>query len=364
MMTEESITYPTIKLLNGATLDCYPLPKSKEKTNNEINLDTSGTYLSIGKAHPNITHERDINEHDDERIKLFIDNAFLFLQNRRSILSNSLMFLCPVPIKNDLAYTGTSGLNNPTLGVYLEWWLNCENTMIWKGDESKWLVFNFSGSPMSGINHCGIVDKNGTTDTVFISSFSSLWTSFMEINKRYDEAKSLYQSFTLEEVIETFKADGLSKIDDKDIHILFLENTIKLQNTNCEKRLKMLEKKYDIIKFQLLYKHREELKNFMTEYSEIEEKTSQRENEIAEECKELKCKLKSGIIDNTQYQKRLTPLKKEKEELVYFKRERFVSETLEKMFPDLCFNLNDITEFLEDPRSSEPLTSTKKKIIR
>jgi len=32
------------------------------------------------------------------------------------------MFLCPIYMQSGLAYTGSSGFEKPTLGIYIEWW--------------------------------------------------------------------------------------------------------------------------------------------------------------------------------------------------------------------------------------------------
>jgi hypothetical protein len=189
----------TMTLLNGAVLDCYPLKHPEAKVDNAMKLDTTGKYLTVGRS----KRRRDApSKNDEERKTLFLNNAFLFLQNKDRIMSDSRMFLCPIPIQNGLAYTGTAGFNHPTLGVYLEWWLSCEKATIHKEDETKWLVYFISGSPLSGANKCGIVNEKGDTDSKSILPFSAVWTSFMRINKRYDEAKSLYQAYTLEEVVK------------------------------------------------------------------------------------------------------------------------------------------------------------------
>ena len=39
----------TMTLLNGAVLDCYPLKHPEARVDNEMRLDTTGKYLSIGK---------------------------------------------------------------------------------------------------------------------------------------------------------------------------------------------------------------------------------------------------------------------------------------------------------------------------
>lgn len=192
----------TMILMDGTMLKCYPLKHPETRVDNEMKLDTTGKYLTVGRSKYRHVAAPRSDEEREKEVRLFLNNAFLFLQNRDRIMSDSRMFLCPVPIQNGLAYTGTAGFNHPTLGVYLEWWLSCENTMIHKEDETKWLVYFISGSPLSGANKCGIVNEKGDTDSKSILPFSAVWSSFMRINKRYDEAKSLYQAYTLEEVVK------------------------------------------------------------------------------------------------------------------------------------------------------------------
>lgn len=156
-------------------------------------------------CHREELHQSRSDEEREKEVKLFLNNAFLFLKNKDRIMSDSRMFLCPVPIQNELAYTGTSGFHHPALGVYLEWWLNCENAMIHKEDETKWLVYFISGSPLSGANKCGIVNEKGDTDSKSILPFSPIWSNFIKINKRYDEAKSLYQAYTMEKVVRILR---------------------------------------------------------------------------------------------------------------------------------------------------------------
>lgn len=135
--THDDFKHPEgkIQLLNGNVLDCYPLEQAGEQVDNEVKLDTTGTYLAIGGKKQAPTPKTD-EEKAEERL-LFCNNAFRFLQYRNRIMSDSRMFLCPVPIQNGMAYTGTSGFHNPTLGVYLEWWLNCETALICDGIGKK-----------------------------------------------------------------------------------------------------------------------------------------------------------------------------------------------------------------------------------
>ena len=353
--TTDNFIHPEgkIQLLNGNVLDCYPLEQPKESPDNDLKLDTTGTYLVIGKGKPKPAPKN--NEHEEKERELFLHNAFLFLQHRDRIMSDSRMFLCPIPIQNGLAYTGTSGFRRPTLGVYLEWWLNCEKATVRKEDKTKWLVYCIAGSPLSGANRCGIVDNEGNAKIEsLIGPFSPVWSSFMSINNRYDEAKSLYQAYTLEEVVEILGREGLTTVNDKDIQILFLDSELRRLRKTTTDKIVCLESKIESLKFQLLYAHRDELKAFVTEYKERESKVLRRSEEITEECKELRRKLKSIELNNKEYQKQITPLRKERKENGY-QLYCFCEETLDGLFPDLHVSLSDVECFLEDLRSSEPL---------
>ena len=47
---------------------------------------------------------------DQRRLKLFLQYAHRLIGESDKIMADSRMFLAPVPIRNGLAYTGTSGL--------------------------------------------------------------------------------------------------------------------------------------------------------------------------------------------------------------------------------------------------------------
>lgn len=73
---------------------------------------------------PAVANEELCCEMDDKEMrKLFEENAFLLFENSKRILSDSRMFLCPIPLKNNFI-----GMKNRTLGVYIEWWMKFEQT--------------------------------------------------------------------------------------------------------------------------------------------------------------------------------------------------------------------------------------------
>ena len=191
--------------MSGAVLECYPVayePSKIEK--DELELDLTGEYLRTSK-NPNRGSVGKTGKDQPAREAwkdLFLKYAFFLYEHRDVILSDSRMFLTPLPFENGLAYTGTSGLNKATLGVYLEWWETCERAIIKFEGEIRALTYHIAGSPLSGSNRCSAVDRNGRSFTIrFESPFTPLWSSFMRINQRYTEAKQIYQAYTLEETL-------------------------------------------------------------------------------------------------------------------------------------------------------------------
>ena len=200
---EKDVRHPEgkIQLKNGNVLDCYP--KTDQPcaiVRDKLSLDTTGEFFQIGKSR----EKRLSGKKSPERPaweRLFLQEAFYLYEHREQIMADSRMFLTPLPFKNGLAYTGTSGLNQATLGIYLEWWDDCEKAVIREKDKVEALTYFIAGSPLSGANHCSAVDRKGQSVTMQFSPFLPIWSSFMRINQRYTEAKQRYQSYTLEETI-------------------------------------------------------------------------------------------------------------------------------------------------------------------
>lgn len=176
---------------------------AKTKSNDpecQLKLVQTGEYLhtdrrSLDKKKPKESQEWE---------KLFLKEAFFLYENKDRILSDRRMSLTPTPFRNGLAYTGSSGLGDATLGVYLEWWSTCERSVLKYDGEVRALTYHIAGSPLSGSNSCSAVNREGRTITVrFISPFSDIWGSFMGINRRYAVLKELYpaSAYTLEETI-------------------------------------------------------------------------------------------------------------------------------------------------------------------
>ena len=226
-----------IILIDGRELDCYPLIEQKpEKIEADpLQLDTTGQYLTIGRQKPTPIPKPSATV--EEQRQLFISNAFYLLAHKERILCDSRMFLCPVAIQNGIAYTGTSGFRNPTLGVYLEWWGLVEEAMRTDKNGCRSLVYQLAGSPLSGCNSCVAIREDGRSEAVSLSSFGRHWSPFMHLNQRYTEAKQLYQAYTLQEVLDILHLeDDNSKADFSImIDVQFMKHEIELLNRRIEK---------------------------------------------------------------------------------------------------------------------------------
>jgi hypothetical protein len=202
---ERDVRHPDGKIVlkNGNVLDCYPKENRPETiVPDTVGPDRSGEFLQV-KGGPKKKLRKPAQE---PWRKLFFKEAFFLYEHKERILADSRMFLTPLPFENNLAYTGTSGLRKATLGVYLEWWEECERAVIKKDGEVLALTYFIAGSPLSGSNHCSTVNRKGKCRTVqFASPFSDLWSSFMRINQRYTEAKQIYQAYTLEETLSKLR---------------------------------------------------------------------------------------------------------------------------------------------------------------
>ena len=198
---EKDVRHPEGKILlkNGNVLDCYEKEDRPETIKSDaVGLDMTGEFLQI-KGGPKKNPRKIQKEPWKE---LFFKEAFFLFEHRDAVYADSRMFLTPLPFDNNLAYTGTSGLRNATLGVYLEWWDSCERAIFKDKGEVTALTYFIAGSPLSGSNRCNVVNRRGETKTiVFSSPFTEIWSSFMRINQRYTEAKQIYQAYSLEETI-------------------------------------------------------------------------------------------------------------------------------------------------------------------
>ena len=202
---KSAVTNNMMTLMNGQQLNIYEKLENvfPQHANNEVNntlaLDAEDEYLFVARR------KREIEQRDQERKEqreAFVRKLWFFYEHRDVIYQDSRMFMAPVPMVNSLAYTGTRGFRAPVLGVYMEWLERCEQAHVSDDYGMHAMIYQFDGSSRSGSNHCMAVNCMGETSAVHIVGFKSLWTSFMEINTRYDDYKGEAEAFDLEVVSE------------------------------------------------------------------------------------------------------------------------------------------------------------------
>lgn len=318
-MTHSNIEHPknSITLMNGAVIECYPKESSQTGfVPDKMKLDRTGVYLSVGnkalKPQPRSTEEVEIQK------KLFTDNAFFLLSHRERIMRDSRMFLAPVMIQNGLAYTGVSGFHNPTVGIYLEWWSLCLEAMRIDKDGNRSLVFHLAGSPLSGANHCSEVYEDGRIEQIHLSCFSSCWKPFMEINTRYDEAKHIYQAYTLEELLAILRNEDKGELNyTREIKECFMQHEIDTLKKRVEQLTEESDKWYNMYTDTFMKYNDARISKAFAEFQFFKGKTETEIDLIKLQKRELKIKLKSGNIDNIIYQRTLMPMNKRIEDLEF-----------------------------------------------
>ena len=305
----------SITLMNGAILECFPKESHQgDFVPDKMKLDATGTYLSLGnkpcKPQPRATEEK------EQQKKLFTDNAFYLLAHQERIMRDSRMFLAPVAVQNGLAYTGTSGFLAPTLGIYLEWWNECSIALRTDKDGNRSLVFHLAGSPLSGKNHCAEVFEDGRIEHIQVSSFISHWQPFVNINTQYDEAKHIYQAYTLEQVLEILHAeDGDGWDYSSEIKERFMQSEINELKKKVERLTKESDKWYSMYKDTYMKYKDVEISEAFSTFQSFREECEAQINSIKMRKQALKADLKSGRMDNIAYQRTLTPLNQQIKDL-------------------------------------------------
>lgn len=315
-----------IVLVNGSELVCYPkVFRSDSCSEDNLSLDKSGEYLTIRSKPVKRRKTRDIDEQKD----FFYRNAFLFYRNAHRILNDSRMFLAPVPVQNVLAYTGTSGLHYPTLGVYVEWWLNCDADVTKDKKGMEALTCRIAGSPLSGNNHCTCVYPDGEIGDVSHYPFINVWSSFMKINKRYTKAQQMYESYTLDEVVDILQAAGRCRESELETLLDIAEgktNMFMRSYFHLKEQYNRLQSQYKAL---AILHYKQELEKFRVEYCIRKNKAEQEIESLASARAEFRSQMKQGNINNVEFQHAVTPLTKRKKEieheLITFRAEKTVA---------------------------------------
>ncbi len=248
-----------------------------------------------------------------EAARFFYEHAFFFLDHAKEILADSRMFLAPVPVCNGLALCSALGLANPTLGEYIEWWQTCPNATIFE-DGEKWLVWRFGGVSFNGCNICEAVNRNGEVRKVKVHPFAELFKPYLKICARYNDARLSMAAYTLPEVYALLKGEPVGKWFEDTMYLRSLAQLLSKSLEVSKGRECQLQGEITSLRIQLHQDAARELyDNFVAESDRIHERL---EN-LKEQRRFLRRRLKNGDIDTTIYQQAYRPIKREMENTEY-----------------------------------------------
>ena len=356
----EEETHPegAIRLMDGTILTCYPKPEeemSQEVVADELQLDRTGEYFSIGRRR--IAPKPVVQEEQEELRQLFKDNAFYLLAHRERILQDSRMFLTPIVAHNGLAYTGTSGFHHPTIGIYLEWWSHCLGTMVISDGGRMSLVYQIAGSPLTGSNSCGQLYERGESAPIRLSSFSKYWQSLMQINTRYDEAKQIYQAYTLQELLDILhEEDGGEKDFTSNAREYFLEHRIAQQNAHITNLRNELSSWQNMWASAMMRLHDDEVCQIYADYKALEQRVVPQIEELRSQKQSLKRQFKSGQLAPRSYQDALKTVR----EQIYQLEEQlrvFGYKANERLRGRGVISIQDICAYVENKDKAESDTT-------
>lgn len=273
--SEQSLSdHLDITLMDGRILSC-PLKDEQPDTikSDSIHIDTTGQFLVIGRKQaynpPESILERGLSRFNR---RIFWGNAWLLYENADKILADGRMFLTPLKVFNNLAYFGTNGLKNPTVGIYIEWWLHCPKASVLP----EGLIWYFAGSPLSGNNSCCVITPDNRNITMHPRQFSDIWRSFPAVNTRYTEAKQRCKAYSLEELLILLRGEEyreyLDETRQEEVDLTFLYDNKPARNgyeaskrANSYRRTLMQTKWKQIVDFHELFllkeREMESLKN-------------------------------------------------------------------------------------------------------
>ena len=323
-----------IRLMDGRLVDCYPKGARGETEGRKA-------LSSADKREKELDKER------------FVKNAFYFLAHKERILTDSRMFLCPVPVISGMSVSGTSGFENPTLGVYLQWWTSCPGAMRTDKKGRKSLVYHFAGSNLSGANHCTEVREDGKTATVSLYPFSEHWRPFMKINNAYTEAKGRYQAYSIKQVLDILDREASDDMDyakalgeafsSHEINSLLCRvKRLEAENAELTERVSSADRELD----------EEKMLRFYAEYRALEVETGFELEILQQQKRDLKASLHANEISNELYQHRLLAIngriKEIEQEISDFK-----FKEIRKSFPQGDVEFYQIQSFIEKRNAND-----------
>lgn len=308
------------------------------------------------KAYPQTPPIKSLTEEAaTELTELFSAYVPFLWKHRNYILSDSRMFLTPIPIRSGLAYFGA--FPEPVLGVYLELWETCQAACPRDMEGIPNFVTHIAGSPLSGRNTCTLVNLKGKVRKQSLPDFSKVWHHFINLLGRYKDIKPLYQSYSLPEVIERLKRSKARghrklwhiypKIESNQRHDADLKQAEEILANRLEYDKKQILKAVQLLRRHIFELHKEELRSLYSNYKALSYAWQEQEQKILSERRSIQHRLRCGEANSKELQRQLKILSKECNQWV--RRLGWEADIkLKAYFPDLPITYHDLGQLLGD----------------
>ena len=177
-----------------------------QRQNIPVELDASKQFLNTKRKLQEVMLEEKVKA---DR-QLLMDQLHFLYSHRETIMADPRMYFAPVSVGHNLAYSGRSGFQNPTLGVVMKWLEESPYAKDIDENGEVALLGWMAGSPLSGSNKCTFVSKDGHEYTKPIRrchAFFHTWRAFVRINSRFKKMReaSDVTPYLLEEVLMLLK---------------------------------------------------------------------------------------------------------------------------------------------------------------
>lgn len=257
---------------------------------------------------------------DSKVFEFFQEHIPLFWKHRNLILSDSRMFLSPIP--SVVSFYNFRNSSNPTLGIYLELWGICKYATKQEDNGLLSFVTNVSGNPLSGSNRCTLVNEKGQIiQGVSIDSYSTVGRELYKLIERYKDLDKTYETFSLEEIVKRLQTP---QDEPKEVNIV-LSTANRYDAFEIESKYKSLLSKYEYLEnshsqaVDLLHRYvveanREELTKKYKEHINLQKEWTKREKELKEERANIRYRLRHLEPNSRELQLRLKAISKEETE--------------------------------------------------
>lgn len=200
-------------------------------------------------------------------LDLFVANVHNIIANGELIFSDSRIFMCPIDMDCTLTISGKFAPT--TLGAYLEWWLNYNESSDSYGNP----IVRLTGSAVSEANNCVAADIDGNSRNITLfNGFSAAYKTFLKIRGKYEEYIGNCEAYSFEQVLKLFAEKDASR-EISDLKGINAQLSVKLEAIRRKHIAleKLYQEKTDEYLAAILEPHVEEAKRLYSTYREIEE---------------------------------------------------------------------------------------------